>query len=269
MTTTSGSCHAVPRWIAVANVLYLSALNSSNSGSWRREMDARSSRRARDWLAIPLTIVVTAVGLLWGGHATYVAIRNPEAVELTCAEYLHHPPDAEWLRLRHCAADFNNMGVEAQESKRNEADHDPTAVYIPLRPEGVASGSARLVVRSEDAGLRRLVSRSYGAEREGRDPSPEDARADEAATSLEDSVEGVVELAVDRSAQKKAELRRLGIRLANDFAIIAHGERPRPLWLAAGVFAIGLGGLGLIVRRIRRRRRHQTSLARATVVAGS
>lgn len=213
--------------------------------------------RARDLLLVPLTLVLTIAGLVWGGRNTYVSVRNRAPVELTCADFLAQRPDVEWLILRDCEADWDHIGIEGQtDTPRSDKVSSPTAIYIPLRPIGASRvKAATLVLHSESARFLELGRRF-----------PSQQVVDEIGVELSGPLEGVVELAVDRSERRKERLRRLELLIADDFVTFDYGARPRPLWLALGALACGLGGLGLIVRRVRRWLRNgRAKLPRATV----
>lgn len=198
--------------------------------------------RGRDLLLVPLTLVITIAGLVWGGRNTYISGRNRAPVELTCAEFLAHRPDAEWLILRDCEADWDNIGIEGQSDTRSGKVSSATAVYIPLRPIGAPSRQpATLVLVSETTRFLQLGS-----------GFPSQQVVDEIGAELSRPLEGIVELAVDRSERRKERLRRLELLIVDDFVTFDHGARPRPLWLALGALGCGLGGLGLIIRRVRR-----------------
>ena len=215
------------------------------------------SLRARDLVLIPLLVVVTVAGMVWGGRNTYVSLLNRAPVELTCAEYLAARPAARWLVLRDCEADLDHIGVEGRTSTADStALMTATAVYIPLRPAGASRAVPATLVLHADEGLLLQLGDRY--------PSPEDV--DKAAAALALPLEGIVELALDRSERRKAKLRQLELRVADEFVTFDHGARPRPLWLALGALAVGLGGLARLIVRVRRwLRRGPPALPQATV----
>lgn len=216
--------------------------------------------RARDWLLVPALFAVAAIGLAWGGRSTYRAVRNRAPRTMTCAEFLAHPPAADWVRLEGCSAASDHIGVEEFKHSNEPAGGpvlDADAVYIPLDVAGQPrGGDIALLLRVDHGPILRLGS-SFATERD----------AEAAAEALARPIEGMVERSLDRSARDRDKLRDLGLRLAEDFVVIDHGERPRPLWLALGVFGIGFGALALLVRKWRRRAR-PVDLAKATLVAG-
>jgi hypothetical protein len=204
--------------------------------------------RARDFLLFPLALAVAATGLIWGGKNSYVSLRNRSPIELTCEQYAAHPPDAQWLRLRDCTLDLDHMGVEST-GRRDR----PSVVYIPLRSP---SGSAKLILTADEDPLRSLGDRlSQGSD--GLDEWLRDAQRN--------GIPGLLELSVDRSARKKKEMQEIGLD-AESSAILDYGAAPRPLALALGAFALGLGAVGYLAYRVRRSRRNRIELPRATLV---
>lgn len=179
---------------------------------------------------------------------------------MTCAEFLAHPPDSDWVRLEECAAVSSNIGIETFQPdnapKGLAANAD--AVYIPLGAAGERAGDerARLLLRVDHGPMLRLGSR-FASDKDG----------EAAQEVLDGPLEGLVERKLDRSERDREKLRGLGLYLADKFVVIDYGARPRPLWLALGSFGIGLGAFALLVRKWRRRRR-PVEIAKAKLVAG-
>ena len=211
--------------------------------------------RARSLFLVPLTVVITAGGLFWGGKHAYIAARNRAPVEMTCADYIAHPPDTEWVRLTHCDGDLDHLGIET--TKRGAGyESEVDAVYVPLRAEHAPhSAPAALVLEAEHApftALRTADEHAFAAAQE----------------ELSGPIEGLIELSVDRSERSRDDLRGLDIHIAKQFAVLAYHAAPRPLWLAFGVLALGLGGLTLIIRRVRPWfRKKEPGVPRATALS--
>lgn len=219
-------------------------------------------RRGRDWLLVPLLVVVASIGTGWGGRATVRTLRNWAPRTMSCADFLARPPSVDWVRLEGCVPALDHIAVETFERRsadQRETSHaDVQAVYVPL---GVAGGqpvdSHALVLRVDQGPILRLASRF---------PSERDASAVDEVFAR--PLEGLVERSLDRSERDRTKLRGLGLRLADDFLVVDHGARPRPLWLGLASLTVGLGALWLLVRAWRRRER-SVALARARVVTGS
>lgn len=204
--------------------------------------------------------MITAIGIGWGGRATYRAVRNRAPTARTCADLLADASGADWVRLDGCGAPNGRIGIETSR-RANEPEglsRDATAVYIPLTVGGKRTGEhgIALLLRADHGPLLRLGARY---------PSDQDTAA--AQELLAQPIEGMIERSLDRSQRDREKLRGLGLDLAEDFLIIDYGARPRPLWLGLGVLGLGFGALALLVRKWRRRAR-PIALAKAKVVAG-
>lgn len=214
--------------------------------------------RPRDILLVPLTVIVSGVCLVWGGYATYVAVRNWSPTELTCAEFVAHRPDARWVRLTACEPDFERMAVETVQ-RNHVSTNEVSAVYVPLYARDTDKhGRAALVLAGDDAEMRALGDR-YAAS----------TAFDVVARELDGPIEGLAHSVLSMSATRRQDLRDLHLGLADDFVVIERGARPRPLWLALGVLAVGIAGAARLQRRrVRARRNRPAPLPPATVVAG-
>ena len=185
-------------------------------------------------------LALTVLALYWGGHQVYLGLRNRSPVEVTCADFEKQRPNAEWLRLTHCDADIVNAAFES--TKYDKVDK----VYVPLRPEGVEGGAAKLVVVTDDSEINDLADqlKSGGADKTVR----------RFAAAFEGPIEGTVQIGYDLSESDQSQLRGLGIGLDHDFAILERGAHPHGLIVGLGVLALGLLGPIWIIRRLLRRR---------------
>ena len=209
-------------------------------------------------LLIPATLAVAGLGTLWGGHNSYVAVRNLRPVEMTCADYVRDRPVTAWLKLTRCDPDFGRIGVERERERVGTAFPNTTGVYIPLRPAGQAKAQpAHLVVFSEDPAALLLTSTGH------------DDFIAQLAVDLSTSTEGLVQSQLDVSALTRRDLQGLQVGVAQDFTLIKHHGRPPALWYALGELALGLGACGLLARRYRRwSRRRPVVPPRARIVRG-
>jgi hypothetical protein len=192
-------------------------------------------------------IAVTGFALWWGGHHLYIGMRNRAPVEITCADYLKNRPDAEWLRLTHCDADFDNLAFEQTKGDKL------TKVYVPLRPEGTASTDpTKIIVERDDEEMLELATTV-------RRSAPGEITIKRLVAAVAGPTEGLVEVGLDLSDKRQSELANMNLGLAKDFVIVERGAKPRPLMFALGALVLGLGGLSWLafslVRRFRRDRK--------------
>lgn len=213
--------------------------------------------KPRDFVVVPLTLAVAGGGLFWGGRNTYRTLHDWSPAELSCADYLAHPPAKDWVRLTGCAPDSDRLGIETRSRPLGSTTVDErTGIYVPLAPAGGEAGRVKLVLFVDHGPILRIAD-SFASDEQVRD----------ATYALSLPLEGMRQDALDMSHRDRADLQTLHMHLADDFAVIALDARPRPLWLSAGALALGLGASGFLVRRRRRRRRTEpVELARATLL---
>jgi hypothetical protein len=213
--------------------------------------------RARYWLLVPLYVVVAAIGVAWGGRNTYRSLRDRAPAVATCTDLVAGRTDADWVRLDACVPVVTRIGVQRRVVNGTPAV-DPEAVYVPLYADQAAADHERatLLLRVDHGPLLRLAARL-----------PTEAEVQAIAEVFARPIDGLIERSIDRSERDREELRQLGIYLAEDFIVVDYDARPRPLWLALLVLAVGLGALALLVRTWQRRRR-PADLPKAKLVAG-
>ena len=213
--------------------------------------------KPRDFIFVPLTLAVAGGGLFWGGRNTYRTLHDWSPEELSCADYLAHPPAKDWVRLTGCVPDSDQLGIETldHDNGRGLRSTEQTGVYVPLRPAGAEPGRVKLVLFADHGKLLWIADRLAT-----------DAQVQEAADVFAHPLEGMRQDSLDMSHRDREDLATLHMHLADDFAVIALDARPRPLGLSGGVLGLGRGACGLLARR-RRRRQKPVELAKARVVS--
>ena len=105
----------------------------------RRE--AQLMWKPRDFIFVPLTLVVAGGGLFWGGRNTYRTLHNWSPEEISCADYLAHPPAKDWVRLTGCVPDSDQLGIESlRPRQRPRRGHDRADRRVhPAAPPPVPS----------------------------------------------------------------------------------------------------------------------------------
>ena len=202
--------------------------------------------RRRDFLFIPAQLAVTVAGLLWGGQSTFISVRNRAPVELTCAEFEQHRPDAEWLRLSHCEVGFDSISFESFQTARDRdllGTREPSVMFMPMR-SSIDTPRPSLLLDSDDDDLL-AVAKSTDLQ-----PTPPAVIA-RVRARFAAPLEGLVRRGITNGAKRRAEVRELHVSLSDDFAMFELGAKPRPLWLSLGALVLGLGALSLLLDRMR------------------
>ncbi|HEY4180263.1 MAG TPA: hypothetical protein VGM90_25650 [Kofleriaceae bacterium] len=211
--------------------------------------------RARYWLLGPLLVVGGGIATFVGARWSYRSVTNRAPVTISCAEFADHPPAADWVRLTDCEPMLENFASQTFETKydgqSSSTPKQPAAVFLPLRAPAT-SRRAQIVLFADSGPLVQLADATGG---------------EQAAEQLfSQPVEGMIEGRLDRSERSRKEIRGTGLNVASEFVIVDYNAKPRPLPLGLGMFALGLGALGFVGHKVRRRRR-PVALARATLVS--
>lgn len=187
---------------------------------------------------LQLALIVGGGFLAWiSGQELWIGMTNQDAQERTCREAALHPPEHNWIRLRECELDFNNVLVSTL-SVRGRTVSTPSQVYIALRALGAEENAPTvLVLESENPELLALFGSAANRPREGKPP----------AAALRTNFGGMVHFGAtldDRAQRRLAEMR--GIQ--PNFIVVGDGEEPQ-IWRAAGkaIGGILLALLGLIL----------------------
>jgi hypothetical protein len=187
--------------------------------------------------------VIAIVLCAFGVQFTYEAVRYGKQLEISCADYIKHRPDARWLKLTDCEYDFEHLAYE-QDQTGDKYNH----IYLPLRAVGDDSLLTNIVVKRSDEAIREVV---WGLEHGQSRP----IGFDRLMMDLGKPTEGFVAFGFSLSDKERDELGKLNLGLTDDFVLVDDGAQPR---LAAGIImlVLGLGGLGvlgwLIIRQIRK-----------------
>jgi hypothetical protein len=217
----------------------------------------------RDWLLVPLYVVVAGAGLFWGGRNTLRTLHNLSPVELDCAEFVAHPPDADWVRLDRCELDLSHVSTPTHAPRPRTSP--------PTRVEALADEALddEADFRARPAGTTRpytlVISADHGVLLDyGSQPANRRAPERMRAWLAQEPIEGLVEHGIDRNAADRRDLRD-ALFLPAQFAIIDWQARPRPLWLALPALGLGLAAFAMLARWWRR---CGPVLAKATLISG-
>jgi len=185
-----------------------------------------------------------------GAQETLEALRNPEPLQITCANFQSTVPEREWIKLTECAFD-----VGAATYFYNPKSGKVTDLYIPLFPNTEPRiDKTKISLHSTKREWMDLVDQMRAVESKQGDV---DAFLDEhhADLKLTGEILGTIEYGMSMSQGEAAKLKDLDQELAGGFAIVRHNKSPS---LGGGIAMLAIGltlaifGLLFGVRAIRR-----------------
>jgi hypothetical protein len=130
-----------------------------------------------------VAFLVCMVAASFGAKELYRWSQDRNLVEISCANYLAHPPSSRYVRLTNCNADTHNSLVRMDDGRLD-------AEFVPLRPSGT-SGPAPLVLETDDG--RFLAGNAYeGMMRIGFLDEPSDGFMEQLARDTNTSPDAVI-----------------------------------------------------------------------------
>lgn len=190
-------------------------------------------------MVIRVMVAVAGVALcvaFWGARATYVGMHEKKQVEMSCADYVSHPPDASWVKLTGCEYDVDHLAYIFTGSEKKIR-----TVYIPLRPVGQTSGPAHIAVKRDDRVMIDVVE-AFESKR-----TPPQGPLRTVTDQMSRPVEGFAASDFERDSRDKSELEKLDLGLAHDYVVIDWDGHPR---LFAGICALVVGLVVLLLAGI-------------------
>lgn len=157
--------------------------------------------------------------LIIGGQGVYVALKNPEPLEITVAGYLAKKPNAEWLRLQDAEVSLVEAAYKARLGRVAE-------VFIPIRPVGESKDApVHILLSTEDQAVAAALKAL------GKSAAPMQKKADAAAHQadrlfMRQDITGLTRYGILYDLFMRARLARLDMNLAEDFVILNDGEAP-------------------------------------------
>ena len=166
--------------------------------------------------------IVVIVLLIVGGQGAYVALKNPEPLKITVADYIAKKPNAEWMTLQEAQVSLVEAAYKARLGKVSE-------VFIPVRPIAESTDVPVHILLSTDnqavvAALQHL-SRSGGTMEKKVDTA---ARQADNLFMWQD-ITGLTRYGIFYDLLMRARLARLNMKLAEDFVILNDGASPNLL----------------------------------------
>lgn len=176
-----------------------------------------------------------ALGLLLVGcQGVYVALKNPEPLEMTVADYIAKKPNAEWMTLRDSQVSLVEAAYKARLGKISE-------IFIPVRPHGESMDAPIHILFSTDdpgmvAALKKL-SQSGGPMQKKIDAASRQADR----LFMRQDITGLTRYGMFFDFLTRLRLANLNMNLAKDFVIVNDGEAPNLL------LSLSMVGGGLLI----------------------
>lgn len=169
-----------------------------------------------------LGYIVVIVLLIVGGQGIYVALKNPEPLKITVANYIAKKPNAEWMTLQEAQVSLVEAAYKARLGKVSE-------VFIPVRPIGESTDVPVHILLSTDnqavvAALQHL-SRSGGTMEKKVDTAAQQADN----LFMWQDITGLTRYGIFYDLLMRARLAKLNMKLAEDFVILNDGASPNIL----------------------------------------
>lgn len=92
-----------------------------------------------------ILVCLFVLAVAWGAQSVFLGLRDRDIVEISCADYVLHPPSSRHIRLVDCEPDFSHTLVRTENGNLD-------ATFVPVRPRG-DTGPAQLVVETDDERL--------------------------------------------------------------------------------------------------------------------
>jgi len=196
-------------------------------------MKIRTNHCPPGFISLGLLGHVIAMGLLIvGGQGVYVALKNPDPLEIAMADYIAEKPNAEWMRLTDAQVSLVEAAYKARLGKVSE-------VFIPVRPVGESTDVPVHILLSTDdravvAALQHL-SQSGGTKEKKVDSATRQADR----LFMRQYIIGLTHYGFFYDALMRARLARLNMNLAEDFVILDDGAAPN-FWVNLSMVGGGL-----------------------------
>jgi hypothetical protein len=194
-------------------------------------------------------LLVSLVFLAHGGEALYHAATNRQPVIVTCDQFVRQRPNALWLRVTGCDADYLGAGYRESKGGLNE-------LFLPMRPPSQSpTAPVGLVVATNDPQVLAIAGTTVGNNQQP-DQDSYAAMMRRIVTMLRASkeVEGYARSGVIERLQTRRALAGLTAPLAPDFVVLDLHATPS---LARPGIEVGIGLVLILVAITWPRRRLQ------------
>ncbi|MFN0080770.1 MAG: hypothetical protein ACKVY0_30240 [Prosthecobacter sp.] len=166
-----------------------------------------------------IVYMAVIVLLIVGGQGVYVALKNPEPLKITVADYIAKKPNAEWMTLQEAQVSLVEAAYKARLGKVSE-------VFIPVRPVGESTDVPVHILLSTNnqavvAALQHL-SGSGGTLEKKVDTAAQQADK----LFMWQDITGLTRYGIFYDLLMRARLAKLNMKLAEDFVILNDGASP-------------------------------------------
>ncbi len=163
---------------------------------------------------------IAIIGLLIvGGQGAYVALKNPDPLEITVADYAAKKTNAEWMKLKDSQLSLTEAAYKLKNGVISE-------VFIPVRAAGEPADSpAHILLSTEDPTVLATLKELIGSGRMGKKTFEAGSRnADKLRIGKE--ITGLTRYGFFYDFFTRTRLAKLNLTLAEDFVILNDGAAP-------------------------------------------
>ncbi len=197
-------------------------------------------------------LLIVAVALLWGGgQSLYIAMRNRQPTSMTFQEYLRAKPNAEWLELRDVVV-YLPGAAHLYSKLTGDSTAAATTLYVPLYAEEptVDDQPTNVVLKTTDPALLQPFNELARVTGDSALISVYEKNKDRFVAKR--TVSGVAQFGIDVD-DKDRELIRKAVAHADDFVMLADGDKPAGGWVSALMVAGGVVVLVFAGRQLAKR----------------
>ncbi len=191
-----------------------------------------------------LFLIIVAISLLWGGgQGLFTAITNLKPKEYAVEEYLNHRPSAKWLRLKGGVVDLTGLTYSSFLGVGTI-----TEIYVPIRPSTASSNDeVHILFATKEPSLLAKAEKLRQLRTESEALRYLQAHRDELIFPRE--LEGLIRFGIEFKDRDERWLRTHNENLADDFVVLADGERPE-FMVYAFLFLGGVAVSGWILKNL-------------------
>ncbi|OYW74894.1 MAG: hypothetical protein B7Z37_15675 [Verrucomicrobia bacterium 12-59-8] len=183
-------------------------------------MKIRSLNRPPGFTSLGCIGYIAIIGLLFtGGQGVYVALQNPEPLEITVADYIAQKPKAEWMKLKEAQVCLAEAAYKSRLGRVAE-------VFIPIRPIGESKDApVHILLSSEDKAVAAALKElSQSGNTVNYKVNAAARQADR--LFMQQDIYGQTRYGIFFDLWMRARLSKMNMKLADDFVILDDGVAP-------------------------------------------